>query len=259
MDRSISKAVNEKKEEILDLYRPFSNSFRDFAQFEEGRYNEYAFKAQLAFEKGKSLVDLGAGTNAINPLLQLMGMNVSIVDDFGDSGYGNFELDQVLDGVHRAIGVDVYSLDVLHDKLPFKNNSIDVLTTYDALEHFYGNVKHIMEEISRITRPGGKIIIGVPNAANLRKRIASVMGRVQWTSFDEWYYDEPFRGHVREPIVSDLLKLLEVGGYQPVKVIGRNWNLKRVKKFNSLTTVIGKLIELRPTLCSEIYVVGRKL
>jgi len=121
----------------------------------------------LSFINNGTLVDLGAGTNAINPLLQLMGMKVSILDDFGDPGYENFNANELFDSIHRKIGINVFRLDFLKESLPFDNGSVDVITTYDGLEHWGKNIKHVMDEVARVIRPGGLFVIGVPNAANI--------------------------------------------------------------------------------------------
>lgn len=77
--------------EIMELYVPFSNTFRDFGKFESQRFKEYTEKIFISYVPDGRLVDLGAGTNALNVLLHKLGMEVHIVDDFNDYNYGQFD------------------------------------------------------------------------------------------------------------------------------------------------------------------------
>ena len=257
MTKAAMLQAENLKEEIIDLYRPFTNQFRDFAAHELDRFAEYVFQASLAFRAGGHLVNLGSGTNAVDPLLRRMGMRVSVVDDFGDEGYGAFDLKKLLDGVHRRVGIEVHSLDFLQSPLPFEDESVDVITTYDSLEHWYQGVKHVMSEVRRIARPGARLIVGVPNAANLKKRVLAVLGRTQWTAFDEWYESTPFRGHVREPVAADLEELLRRNGFECEEILGRNLDLER-RSAPSWAWPLDSILRLRPTMCSHLYAIGTR-
>jgi len=50
--------------------------------------------------------------------------------------------------------------------LPFKNNSFDVVFNKGVIEHFT-NYKEAIEEMVRVTKIGGKVIIAVPNKLNI--------------------------------------------------------------------------------------------
>lgn len=69
----------------------------------------------------------------------------------------------------NAIGVDINSnsaADVIHDlnefPWPFKNNEFDVVYAFHIIEHLDDYMK-ALEEIHRIVKPNGKIIIKVPH------------------------------------------------------------------------------------------------
>lgn len=55
-------------------------------------------------------------------------------------------------------------------KLPFQNNSFDVVFNKGVIEHF-DNYKDILEEMIRVTKHGGKVIVGVPNKNNVIHRL----------------------------------------------------------------------------------------
>jgi hypothetical protein len=95
---------------------------------------------------------------------------------------------------------------------------------------------------------------------NIRKRITIPLGMGKWSPMTEWYEAEVFRGHVREPDVGDLRYIAEDLGLIDTKVMGRNW-LGYESRFGwvrSLTPLADQLLRLFPSLCSDLYLIGRK-
>jgi hypothetical protein len=94
----------------------------------------------------------------------------------------------------------------------------------------------------------------------MRKRITVPLGIGKWSSIQEWYEANKFRGHVREPDVSDLEYIANDIGLTEVKIYGRNWlgyhHKNAIIRF--VTSVTDFFLQLRPSLCSDIYLVGRK-
>lgn len=50
--------------------------------------------------------------------------------------------------------------------LPYKNNSLDIITANHVLEHVY-NPNTVLSELRRITKVGGQVFIEVPNDRSL--------------------------------------------------------------------------------------------
>ncbi|MCK4613304.1 MAG: methyltransferase domain-containing protein, partial [Thermoplasmata archaeon] len=61
---------------------------------------------------------------------------------------------------------NLFLLDVTKDPLPFHDCNFDNIVAGEFLEHI-SNFYFTMGEISRVLRPGGRIIITVPNIARL--------------------------------------------------------------------------------------------
>ena len=107
-------------------------------------------------------------------------------------------------------------------------------------------------------RPGGRLVIATPNCVNLRKRITVPLGRGKWSALEEWYDHELFRGHVREPDVDDLRFIAGDIGLQDFRIVGRNWNgyYSGSGLIRALTGVFDPLLRLKPSLCSDLYLIG---
>jgi SAM-dependent methyltransferase len=159
---------------------------------------------------GKHVVDLGPGMSAFGPVLRQMGMQVTLVDDFGGGGGVDIqrraESLKIVRALREKLDVRVEELDFVSQPLPLEASSVDVITCFHSLEHWHHSPKPLFREIVRVLKPGGCFIVATPNAVNLRKRISVPLGRTNYGTLEEWYHEgEPhYRGHVREPVVRDL-------------------------------------------------------
>jgi hypothetical protein len=115
-------------------------------------------------------------------------------------------------------------------------------------------------EIVDALRPGGCFVLAVPNAVNARKRLMVPLGRSNWTTMRSWYETDPFRGHVREPVVADLEYIAGDMGLANVEIRGRNFMGYRSPRpwVRIATRPTDRFMRVRPSLCADIYLVAQK-
>jgi SAM-dependent methyltransferase len=222
-------------------------------------------------KEDKQIVDLGAGIYWFNPLVKLLGADVHLVDDYsGGGGVDNADRSssmQILNKYRDEWKFPMHEQDILTTPLPFENESIDGITCFHCLEHWHRSPKHLFAEIHRILKPGGLLFLATPNAVNIRKRITVPLGFNNWSGLDEWYEEEPvFRGHVREPILSDLKIMCERNDLEVIASYGRNfigrdslvlnWIPRPIR--HGIAVYAQVILQYFPTLCSDLHVVGRK-
>ena len=57
-------------------------------------------------------------------------------------------------------------------QLPFHDNSFDIVWNEGVNEHFQGEMRQVIfNEMARVTKPGGQVVVIVPNALNLPYRL----------------------------------------------------------------------------------------
>jgi SAM-dependent methyltransferase len=230
------------------------------------RAAQHADVARIAFhlsivirEKGTgcTVCDLGGGVGLFSVGAAALGMKAVLVDDFGDQV--NTDCDEDALAVHRKHGVRVLSKDVLTDDLGLEPRSLDAVTSFDSMEHWHHSPKAAFHRLLVALKPGGLFFLGVPNCVNLRKRITVPLGIGKWSSMDEWYERETFRGHVREPDVGDLRYIARALALSDVRIFGRNWlgYASRHRWVRALTPLADRVLQPFPSLCSDIYLLGR--
>jgi SAM-dependent methyltransferase len=208
--------------------------------------------------KGSTIADIGGGLGLFSVGCAAFGMRSILVDDFRDPG--NIQIARDVLAIHRRHGVTVRECDVIADGVDLAPGSIDVITSFDSIEHWHHSPKALLHGLMRALKPGGRLVIGAPNCVNLRKRISVPLGIGKWSTMRDWYEEKTFRGHVREPDVADLRYMAADLGLTDVSVVGRNWlgYGNRHAIVRRLTPIVDRALWPFPSLCSDLYVVGYK-
>ena len=207
---------------------------------------------------GGAVADIGGGMGIFSAGCAALGMDATLIDDFSDPAneqHGETPLD-----VHRSLGVKIECRDVIADGLGAAPESLDIVTSFDSMEHWHASPKALFAEVMVSLRPGGWFLLGVPNCVNLRKRVTVPLGRGKWSEMSTWYERPTFRGHVREPDVDDLQYIARDMGLVDVRLMGRNWmGYANTRAWvRRLTPLVDRPLQARPSLCSDLYLLGRK-
>lgn len=205
------------------------------------------------------ICDIGGGIGLFSIGCAALGFKkVVLVDDFRDSI--NLERGDSILQLHQQYNVSVVSIDVIQDGLCGVEGAFDVITSFDSMEHWHHSPKRLLHQASDMLAPQGRFVLGVPNCVNMRKRITVPLGIGKWSSLEDWYEEDVFRGHVREPDVGDLKYIAEDIALENVRIVGRNWAgyCSSSKMIRYATIVTDCPLRLVPSLCSDIYMTGEK-
>ncbi len=99
-------------------------------------------------------------------------------------------------------------------RLPFTANYFDTISLVAVLEHLFDPVR-IVEEVKRVLKRNGEVIIQVPNLGFLPRRLAVFLGNLPVTSEDETGWDG---GHLHYFTKKSLVILLESQGFSIDKI-----------------------------------------
>lgn len=72
-------------------------------------------------------------------------------------------------------GIGAFRTDIERDRFPFDDKSVDIVIANQVLEHTK-EIFWVVSEISRVLRPGGVLIAGMPNLASLHSRVMLGLG-----------------------------------------------------------------------------------
>ncbi len=125
-----------------------------------------------------------------------------------------YGVDIVEEGINyaRLKGFQAYVVDLNREPLPFSDEFFDAVTVLAVLEHIFDPYA-VVREIYRVLRPGGEMIVDVPNVASFTNRIRILFGRVPVTSTDPGWDG----GHLHYFTKHALDRFLQAEGFEVLK------------------------------------------
>ena len=177
----------------------------------------------IGYDPKATLLDLGCGDGELT---------LKIAQKSGTkSVYGIDIMAKNVDGA-RAKGIDARKSD-LEQKLPFENETFDVVNAADIIEHLT-NTDNFLREIHRVLRVGGYVVIMTPNLAALHNIFYLVFGKQPncacvsdevyagtWQLSGNQHIHHDGKGlHLRIFTLSALEELLNYHGFQVERSIG---------------------------------------
>ena len=108
------------------------------------------------------------------------------------------------------------------EKLPFKNNTFTKACSIAVLEHIENDEKAI-DEIARVVKPKGKIIVSVPNTYDRTPFLYKIYGRI----------NDKEAGHLRHYNAEELIEKFKKRNFVLEDLIYHAHNVKILQKFLS--------------------------
>jgi SAM-dependent methyltransferase len=260
--------------EIAELLRPIAAEYPRTPAGYAGAFGDplgpvflerTAFDVNLVWQRLKgdrpTVIDIGGGFGLFSVGIAALGGRSIMIDD--NAIWRSSEWQPHFPAVARVWerhGVEVIERDVIANGLGDAVEVADAITSFHFVEHVHASPKRLFHDAVTRLSPDGVFAIGAPNCANLRKRVAAVLGRTSWSTISEWYEEPEFRGHVREPSVGDLRYIGRDLGLRDTAIYGRNFlgfaSPSPIRR--AAARIADRALRLRPTLCSDLYLVARK-
>ncbi|MGD2045650.1 MAG: methyltransferase domain-containing protein [Gemmatimonadota bacterium] len=134
--------------------------------FHHRRIAETAFFVPRA-DEGDRLVDLGTHPLVLHVVAEIAGYEDARGVDLREGGEPSWpvrlpETDWAPSREYR-----IHNADLQRDLLPFPDASVDVVTSFETLEHLLDPM-HLLIEANRILKPGGWLVLTTPNPISWR-------------------------------------------------------------------------------------------
>lgn len=153
---------------------------------------------------GNSVLDIGCYNGTLGSLLIKSGNEV----------YG-IEINQQVAEIAKQKGVKVTVQDI-ESRFNFKNNYFDVVVAAELIEHIL-DTDFFIDEIKRVLKPRGILVLSTPNIASFGRRIFLLLGKNPYFEASFGYPPEAHAGHIRFFTKDLLLGYLKHKGFEIIK------------------------------------------
>lgn len=156
---------------------------------EEVQYNSKAERVRLEkiielIGRGNKVLDIGCYDGTLGSRLIKESNNV----------YG-IEINQEVIEIATQKGIKVITQDI-NSRFSFENNFFDVVVAAEVIEHIL-DTDFFIDEIKRVLKPGGILVLSTPNIASLGRRLFLLFGRSPYFEASLGYPPEVHSGHIR--------------------------------------------------------------
>ena len=242
------KKYNEIIDEKMNVNMPYSYLDKHKERFIF--INNYINKLYGTNKQNIKILDYGSHTGIMGVLLLEAGYDVECCD-----------LKEVIDKyeVNYKTNKIKYDFIISNDKLPYENEQFDLVIFTEILEHLHESPINKLNDIKRIIKPGGYLLLTTPNVMNLENKIKFFFNVNIYQDIYRYCYNPRYSLHYREYSKKDLKKLLiDFLKFKKIKFKyfnyagGRTLLLKMIQKFSFM---ISSLI---PSLRYCILVLAKK-
>lgn len=161
-----------------------------------------------------------------------LGMTVALAD----SGYSVVGLDLAPErfaGSIEANGLDVRSCDIENDRIPSEDDHYDVVLFNEVFEHLRINLIATFEEVHRVLKPGGLLMLSTPNLRSA-DGIANLLFRDEGHACQRGVFDQYSKlrslghmGHVREYTRTEVVEFLQQVNFSAEHLVYRGAGASR--------------------------------
>lgn len=174
------------------------------------------------YTKEEKMLEVGSYPYHMTFLLKKLGYDVTGIDL-------NIErLNKFISSNHLKIK----QADVQQDKLPFKDNTFDLIIFNEVFEHLTNPI-HALIECNRVLKKNGTFILTTPNLYFLPQIVSYLFGRGAMTNpfrqFSKLYW-LGHMGHIREYSSKEVKEFLTKTNFKVIRTIYRYYTPPKTKK-----------------------------
>lgn len=178
--------------------------------------------AALCYQPEGRHCDLGGGVSLYNAILRRLGMEVTVIDLFGEEAREGRARLEALGVVTRA--EDLYAA-------ALGEGAFDGIGMFETIEHLPHSPKPVLQNVVRALSPGGRFVLSVPNMARIENRMRMLKGKNPMGRYDVFFRDgNPFLGHHREMTMAEVGWLAKEIGLTDARVFTTDHRYKQITR-----------------------------
>ena len=185
----------------------------ELASYAEEDCNRFLYTLDLVPSGPGSLLEIGANPYFVSLLLKTFRTDLrsSRVNYFGGPvGKAEQTVTVMNEGRLQSHRFDYVNANIEVDRLPFEDESFDVILYCEVLEHMTGDPMRSLLELKRLLRSDGRLILTTPNVARLENVARLVAGA---NIYDPYSGYGPYGRHNREYTRHELCRLMAICGF----------------------------------------------
>jgi SAM-dependent methyltransferase len=203
----------------------------------------------------RRLLDVGCGYGGLSKL---------VGEVIGADEVHGIDIDEAVMEEARGKGVQSVVLEVGAQPLPYADGFFDVVMSLGMMDYLR-TFDDMLQEIHRVLRPGGWVLIALPNLGSWHNRAMLLLGYqprdVEISCLTlagvprRFYRGEQPAGHIHTATARAFTELMTFHGFRSVRISGGRPTMRTVKPWLDL---LDRLFTLRPTLARRFYYLGQK-
>lgn len=201
--------------------------FEGYIDRESGTYEDTGETARALLPAGGSVLEFGSGPCDRIAVLSALDLKCAAFDDLRDPWHREGDNRERIRRFAQEVGVDLRVGDDITTER-WELEPFDMVMIHDVLEHWHDSPRPLLNELLSRVRDGGYLFVTIPNAANLRKRLNILRGHTNYPPYEQYFWSERWRGHIREYVRDDLEQLCRHLGLNVRRLEGRNHMLRNL-------------------------------
>lgn len=152
--------------------------------------------------------------------------------------HGIWQGDKTCDVFINKEKFTLHNFDVEKDRFPFGDEVFDMLLCCEVIEHLGADPMFMIAEINRVLKNGGLLLLTTPNAISLKNVYKIMLG---YSPHFYASFNLTRDRHNREYAPNEIFNLLDIGGFECVKIYSRDvyGDMERKKIRQIIVLVLG--------------------
>jgi|SRR6185312_14280445 len=206
-------------------------------------------------QKGMKVLEIGSLFGVVSISLKQLGFTVTGTD------IPEFHRSKKLQELYAKHNIDFDGVNLRNCKLPYADESFDMVIMCEVMEHLNFNPLPVIAEINRVLKKNGYLYIAMPNQACIDNRLKLIIGRsvcepVQYF-FNQLDKKENYvvSLHWREYTMKEVSEIIERMGFEVTKgyYFGENGPAQ-----TGIISTIRRIFHIIPSLRTSIVIIGKK-